>query len=419
MINARNQRRTGTSFEVTFPEFATFKQVPQWVRLTQSQGKQDVVEIAYAAFDKHFQKAFKTGVTIKLTWRTEFASGTWVGYVYSNADVTQSTIKRNVVIRGLGGSFPLKESGNKVWKNKTAPEIVTEICKKYNLKPVVDTSNVRFSMQSLVNGMTYWEKIQELAERIGFHVYVNNTTLYFQRIDKLIDQFSSVIPVMSHDQPNTNADSFTYSQTLDHFTATLGGISEQDSHKKSTKTVQGIDPVTGRSHSQTANPAGVGKNLRSNVSEPLFKETTSTVIAETQGIARELAAGLAHLARFSMRGKGVGQGDPRISPYKTIEVNGTGVETDGFWVVKNVEHYMTFDGRYSVTFECMTDGAGKNKGGIYRKSAATVVPTRDVAYEMVTGGKQAPSTPTLSVKQPLIVQTGGGYRSTRTRWVGK
>lgn len=413
----RSQSRVGTTFEVVFPEFPTFTQAPQWVRLTQEQGKQDVVEIAYASFDKHFQKAFKTGVTIKLTWRTEYAKRTWVGYVYSGDDTTQSTLKRNVVIRGIGGSFPLKEGGSQIWRNKTAPEIVQDICKQYKLKAVVDKSNVRFGMQSLV-GLTKWEKIQELANRIGFHAYVDNTTLYFQRIDRLIDQFNTVIPVMSYHDGSVNAGVVFEAQTLDYFTSRLGDLSSAGKSGKNTKTVYGIDPITGKSHSHTANPTQVGKNVRSTVTQPLFKEVFSHVVADTQAMAKELAEGLAHLARFSMHGTGKGQGDPRISPYKTVEINGTGTTTDGFWVVNRVEHYMTYDGRYTVEFKCMTDGAGKNKAGVFRRVAATVIPIRDVAYEMATGGKQAPSTPTLVVRQPMVNQTQGGYNATSTRWAG-
>lgn len=418
-MNSRSQSRVGTTFEVVFPEFPTFKQAPQWVRLTQEQGKQDVVEIAYASFDKHFQKGLKTGVTIKLTWRTAYAKETWVGYVYNSDDTTQSTLKRNVIVRGLGGAFPLKEGGNKVWKNKTAPEIVEDICRQYKLKAVVDKSNVRFGMQSLVGGITKWEKIQELADRIGFHAYVSNTTLYFQRIDRLIDQFNSVIPVMSYNDGSVNAGVVFEAQTLDHFTAKLGDMRETEGATKAYKTVHGIDPVTGKSHSHTASPSTVGKNVREKVSAPLFTQVFSHMVADTQAVAKELAEGMAHLARFSLHGSGKGQGDPRIAPYKTVEINGTGSETDGFWVVKRAEHYMTYDGRYTIDFKCMADGAGKNKSGTFRRSTASTIPVRDVAYEMATGGKQAPSTPTLSSRQPMVSQTRGGFNVTPNRWVGR
>jgi phage protein D len=417
-VNNQTQSRIGTTFEVIFPNFPTFKSAPQWFRLTQEQGKQDVIEIAYSSFDKHFQKAFKTGVMFKVKWKTQHAKGEWVGYVYNGDNVTQSTLKRNVILRGVGASFPLKEGGNKIWKNKTAPEIVQDICKQHKLKAIVDKSNVRFGMQSLV-GITKWEKIQELADRVGFHAQVTGTTLYFQRIDRMIDQFSSVIPVLSYSDGSVNYGVIFEAQTLDYFKSKLGDISELGNHSKKNKTIHGIDPITGKSHSHTAKPTKVGKQVKTNVVEALFKEVSSTVVAETKSMAKELSEGMAHLARFSMHGEGKGQGDPRIAPYRTVEINGTGENTDGFWVVKKAEHFVTYDGRYTVDFTCMTDGLGKNKGGGFRKTTASLVPTRDVAYEMATGGKQAPSTPTMSARQPLVNQTRGGFNITPSRWVGK
>ena len=233
-MNIRTQNRYGTNFQIIFPDFPTFKQKPQWFRLTQEQGKQDVIEISYASFDDHFQSAFKTGVMFKVMWATEYAKGEWVGYVYNGDNTTQATISRNVMLRGVGASFPLKEGGNKIWKNKTAPEIIQDICKQYKLKAVVDKSNVRFGMQSLV-GTTKWEKIQELANRIGFQAHVSGTTLYFQRIDRLIDQFMSVIPVMSYSDGSVDSETMVAAQTLDHFTAKLGDLSETGANRKTDK----------------------------------------------------------------------------------------------------------------------------------------------------------------------------------------
>ena len=235
----------------------------------------------------------------------------------------------------------------------------------------------------------------------------------------MIDQFISVIPVFSYNDGSVNSETIFDAQTLDYFKSKIGDLLELGSYSKKNKTIHGIDPTTGKSHSHTAKPTTVGKNVRANVVEALFKEVATTVVAETKSLAKELAEGMAHLGRFSIHGEGKGQGDPRISPYKTIEINGTGSNTDGFWVVKKVEHYITFDGRYTVEFTCMTDGLGKNKGGAFRKTQASVIGTRDVAYEMATGGKQAPSTPTMSVRQPLVNQTRGGFNTSLSRWVGK
>ena len=416
-MNNRTQSRYGVSYDVSFPQFPSFNPTPQWIRLTQHQGKQDVMELSFGSFNSFYQKVLKTGVLIKVTWETEYAKGEWFGHVYNSDAITQATVKRNLLMRAIGASFPLKEGGNKIWRNKTAPDIVKDICKKRKIKAVVGQSAVKFPMQSLV-GISEWEKIQELANRIGFVAHMTNTTLYFQRVDKMIDKFSSIIPVMSYHDGDVNAGVVFEGQTLDKFTAKVGDLFEVGDYHKKTKTVHGINPNTGKSHSHTAKPDKVGKNIKINVSAALFNKVETTVVAETKHIAKELSEGLAHLVRFSFHGHGEGQGDPRIAPYRTVEINGTGETTDGFWVIKDVTHFMTYDGRYTVEFSCMTDGSGNNKTGPFRKTEATVIGTRDVAYEMATGSTQAPASTTIRSTQPLLKETDGGFTLTPDRWVG-
>lgn len=415
-LNTRQQNRYGTSYEVTFPDYPTFVQTPQWIRITQKQKAHDVVHMAFATFDKHFHKALKTGVLCKITWRTEHAKGEWYGHVYSGEELTQATLKRNTIVRGIGSSFPLKKGGNKIWKNKTAPEVVQDICKEHGIKAVVDDSKVRFGMQSLV-GLTQWEKIQELADRIGFHARMEGATLYFQRIDSLIDQFSSIIPIFSYSDGTVDAGAVFHAQTLDRFKAKVGDLHESSSNIKNVKLVHSINPITGESNTASSSPNSVGANLRANTSEALFSEVKVGVVAETRGIGQELAKGFAQLSRFSIHGEADGQGDPRISPYKTVEITGTGETTDGFWVVKTAEHFMTYDGKYTLSFTCMSDGTGKNKSGVFRTTSAGTVPTRNVALEIATEGKKSPATPKIDSRIPLVTQTQGGYATRQRKWV--
>ena len=46
-MNNRTQSRYGVSYDVSFPQFPSFNPTPQWIRLTQHQGKQDVMELSF------------------------------------------------------------------------------------------------------------------------------------------------------------------------------------------------------------------------------------------------------------------------------------------------------------------------------------------------------------------------------------
>jgi hypothetical protein len=127
------------------------------------------------------------------------------------------------------------------------------------------------------------------------------------------------------------------------------------------KVVSGVDPVTGKFYSSSKSPTTVGKNLRTSNADPLFVEALPGAMTGNAHMAELIANAHAQLSRFSITSETASQGDPRIAPYRTVEINGTGATTDGNWIVKKAVHQCYYDGRYEVEFHCMTDGTGRNK----------------------------------------------------------
>ena len=54
-------------------------------------------------------------------------------------------------------------------------------------------------------------------------------------------------------------------------------------------------------------------------------------------------------------------GDPRIVPFAPVRINGTGVKTDGVWVVREAKHIIRSNGEYEIEALIVTDGTGANK----------------------------------------------------------
>jgi phage protein D len=418
-MSKTTQNRLGNSFTISYPEFPNFNVTPKGFTLIQEAGKQDVLEITYLHESNVFYKGFKTGAAIKLKWKTSNnIVGEFFGYVIDYTPITQQTLRRPITVRAIGASLPLKEGGNKIWKNKTAPDIVIEIAKKFKLKPIVTPHPMIFSQQSMVNH-TYWEKIQELAGRIGYVAQVSGTELHFHPIDKMIDKFITTIPVLSFFDPFTNIWSELNSQTLDMFKPKVGDYIDKASYSKKDKVVNGVDPVTGKFYSSSKSPTTVGKNLRTSNLDPLFLETLPGAMTGNSQMANTIAQAHAQLSRFSITADAASQGDPRIVPYRTVEINGTGVTTDGNWVVKKTRHQCYYDGRYEVEFTCMTDGTGRNKSSAFRPETASVIPVRNINQDMSTGQSSTPTRTKLSTPQLLVNKSNVGFKVTPSRWVGK
>lgn len=418
MRDPQKQHRFNNSFKVSYPDFPTLGGPARTVTVIQEMGKHDIVQIRYSRFNNAFFKAIKTGVPVVVTWKNDKVSGKFVGYTTDVSYPTIHQLIREVTITCVGSSYPLKERVSKIWKNKTASEIATEIAKKFKLKPFVTPSSIRFTQQSL-SGRSYWEKLNELAEKIGYGVQVVGTELHFHPIDQMIDQFMTTVPIMSFKDPFFNPNANYVAPTLEYFEPIIGDHIESSTFSRSSNTVGGVDPVTGKSYTAVTSSNKVGKNLRKNTKDPLFSTVEVGTVIGSNTMAKSLSAARAQLGRLSIPAKASGQGDPRIAPWRTVEVRGTGNTTDGFWIVKKAEHTIYFDGRYAVEFTCLSDGVGTNKPSMSRPSNAGSVPTRNVTNEMSTANKRKPTSPKLSSAVAMVKQSSAGYKVTPRKWSGK
>jgi phage protein D len=412
------QHRTGSSFKVSYPDFPAFNQIPHHARLVQGIGMQDVLELTYTRFNSFYEKVLKTGTPVLFAWKNDKVSETFFGYVVDVVSELKQSSYNPTVIRCMSASFPMKEGGNKIWTNASATEIVSDIAKKFKLKPVVTPSPVRFSQQSLV-GHTYWEKVQELARRIGYAAQAFGTALHFHPLDRMIDLSMTSIPIMSHMDSYTNPWSAVETQTLDSFKPKIGDFFNTDSYNRTEKNVVSIDPHTAKLTESKNKPNLVGKNVRLTTKDPLFTQSLPGVISGSAAMTEAVAKAQAQLSRFSMTAVGSGQGDPRIAPYRTIEINGTGSTTDGFWVVKTATHFLVADGRYHVDFTCMSDGTGGNKGSNTRSTQAGPVGIRNLDAEVASGTLNKPTYTKLSGTTTIVKATESGYKITPRKWEGR
>ena len=412
------QDRLHNSFKVSYPDFPSLSETVRSVTLVQEMGKHDILELRYPLFNSAYFDAIKTGVPVELTWKNDKVSGRFTGYTVNVSHTVAQQFDRSVKILCVGASYPLKERASKIWINKTASEIAIEIAKKFKLNPKVTPSTIRFTQQSLA-GHSYWEKLNELAKRIGYGVQVVGTELHFHPIDKMINQFMTTIPSMFFGNPLEHPSSKMVGPTLEFFEPKIGDFLESMDFSRSKPIVGGIDPITGKPYSIKSSSDTVGKKLRKITKEPLFSSVETSTVIESAAMAKSLADARAQLGRFGISATGIGQGDPRVAPWRTIEVTGTGTQSDGFWVVSKAEHVMVGDGRYQVEFTCLADGTGKNNSSAFRPSSAGNIPTRNITQEIFTDNKTKPTSTKLSAAAKMVKQTGAGYKVTPRRWSGK
>lgn len=415
-MKVTTQYRRGSYFKVTFPDFPSITIHPQYIKIFQEKGKHDILEITCGVIDPFYEKTLKTGVPVFVKYTNGKINGSFAGYVYDVTLTTHSSNVRDTVIRCISAGFVLKKATTKVWNKKTASQIVQDICKEEKLKAVVTPHKQVFSQQ-YTSGQTRWEKIQELAQRIGYVAQVVGVEVHFHPIDKMIDSFLTSVPVLSFFEEFYTAFETTVGQTLDYFKPTIGAMNEASHHTKKDKTISGIDIVTGKPYSYTSKTNFVGKKLRSKVEDSIFEEVIHSRVTEDVKEAKLMAEGLSDLSRFPVHAEGQAQGDPRISPYRTIEIQGTREATDGYWIVTKAVHTITHDGRYNVAFNCVTDGRGINQGSSSRNSSANVVPVRNITAETAGGIPTIPSSASITLQQQVLTQSSTGFSALSRRWI--
>lgn len=382
-MNNPTQNRFGTDLKVSFPDFPTLDYPLRQFKLIQEAGKHDVAELHFSSFSPSFYKALMTGALVQVQWKTEHSYGEFFGYVYGTNLKQQPTIVRNVIVKAMGASFPLKESKPNVWINKTASEVILEIAKLATLKAVVTPTKLRYEQISM-SGHTYWEKIQELAKRSGYVAQMIGAELHFHPMDVMLAKCSTSIPILSHQDTEIPFGTVHESPTLDYFEAHVDDLGEHGNHSRRDKVVSGFDPITGRPYSHKISPNETGKKLRKETKDTIFSEHIPNQMSYNSAGAKELANAHAQLARWSISAEGEGQGDPRIAPYRTVQISDNFEHTNGFWVIQKAIHSVLFDGRYTVSFICLSDGLYANESALFRSDTASVMPSRNVALELAT-----------------------------------
>lgn len=352
--------RRGTVCTVKFPTVPSITMAPNTVTVHQDMHMHDIFVLSFNTTNEKHLKVLKTGVPVVITWNQENGKPrTLHGYVSHVAKETVGQRRAMFQIFGVGASYPLKKRSNKVYKNKTIPEVAQVMAKEVGLKYVGTKHPRRFS-QLAVSGHSYWEWLHEQAARIGYGVVVDGLNLVFKPLDDLLDQSVKNSPTMSMMANPMPKNTLVFDRTLDYFEVLDGENIEVSDKLRAVKHSGGMNPLTGKSFVSKHSPKESGKHLRKKVSDTLFDEYLSGQVVDSVTNAKLAAKGSAELARLNMPAKVRGQGDTRLKPYAPVLITGTGDETDGYWVVNSVTHTITSRGIYEVEMLVTTDGTGDN-----------------------------------------------------------
>jgi len=351
--------RKGTNTIVFFPSMSFSLRVqPRRIDLYQKEYAHDVLVLEYQAESTAFFDMVHTGIPVVFSWNQDTLSKSWIGYVSTVSKTNSPQRMNSMVIVCVGSSFPLKARAARVFKDSSIPEAVEKIVTEYGFNFIGDNNSLKFS-QLTIAGLTYWEWIVEQAKKIGYGIIVDGMNFIFRPLDKLIDLGFSNAAILSLGDATIPFNTQALDRTLDKFTVISGDNIEDSVNYRTIKNVGGVDPITNQQYLSKVSPAVTGTNLRDKTQDVLFSEYRTDIVAPNAAAAAAEAKGAAELARFNLPASVHGQGDPRIRPFSTVFISGTGNITDGFWMVKEVRHMFHKIGDYVTELKIATDGLGR------------------------------------------------------------
>lgn len=349
--------RKGTSTLVSFPTVPSLTRQPRRIDLIQNQYKHDILILEFPAESTLWFETLKTGVPITFSWRQDTLSKNWVGYV-SSITRRNSPQRTNIMqVMCVGTTFPMKQRATRVFEEQPLTDAVRTVASEYGFKPIID-SHPQIFPQIAITGHSYWEWIQESARKIGYGVIIDGMSFVFRPIDKLINMTFSNAPVLSLGNAAAPFNTQFLDRTLDEFKVIYGDNVETGRNFRTVKNVGGVDPLTGNVLLSATSPADGVDHLREVNSDVLFEEYRTDIVINTVAAAESASKAAAQHGRFTIPANIKAQGDPRLRPFGTVYISGTGNLTDGYWMINSVHHMFHQVGDYQVEMSVSTDGIG-------------------------------------------------------------
>jgi phage protein D len=416
--------RRETKYILTFPTLFERQGIPSKVELTERSYGHDILKLEFNITQEDWITTIKTGLPVKFEWTQGSRTRVWVGYVSFLSREKAVQLKQRMVVTCIGVSFVLKQNATRVFNNKTILEAVSILAKENGLLVSSEPSPSLVAYPQLtITNESYWEWIVRRAKSLGYGLRVNGTTLELKPLQSFVDGNSTDVPVLQHWGSITPNDVNGFAPTLNQFKMLNGEFMEHGEERRTTKKIFGIDPLTGKEFVTEATPTQTTGSLRNTQADVLFDQTVTDFVSTNKSMAKSKAEGAALLARFNIPARALAQGDPRMTPFSLVYIDGTGKESDGYWMIDEVKHTIDLSGVYQAELQLLSDGSGVSRQTMLRPATASIsgkVNLNEVVLSKRTTVSTSPYQHSVLEIKNMIIKTGDqGFNRTPSRWVSK
>lgn len=326
--------------QVVFPEAP---QGPKYVYkavLMQAQYQHELLLLTFKDWNTSYD-SIKPGTPVQVLLQGGMAPRRFQGYIHHvMPSASPGTMFTEVVC--IGGSFPMKQASQKVYREHTADQVIREMCIKHKLSYEGVPHPRVFDMISQA-GYTDWQLAVRLAKQIGYTLRSENTEIYFEPILNDYTLYRNQAKVFTVNDTNSPEGSTLYS-----FKPMIGETLEYDGEMKAAVAISGVDRFAKVPMAQTKQKRN--KTTKNKRQDEFFDRFNSLVVAPNSQIAIFEADAAEARNSFPYRGTATVLGDPSIRPNMPVYLAGLGSTYSGYWTVLSAEHVIVETERNVATY---------------------------------------------------------------------
>lgn len=282
-----------------------------------------------------------TPVHLRYGWYTD-DSADWHGYVASSRVLASETDPRYgyavqvpVVYTLLGASMLTQNRRNRTWRGTTASAAARQIAREYNLQPRVDPSDTVFEQSTQAS--SDWQYLGDLADRIGYRLYCDNTALWFVDRRTVAQAPDGSVPAFWQRKAPGVIDSLREFSAVVGDTDPAGGLRARYETTAFNRTSNILTESTYAQSRTTAQGQAVA---------PLLTNQFSVRPADSYASAQRLLG--AEADWLWVEARATVNGDPRLKPGSVVELRGAGIgdANEGLWMVRSAVHKLGINHLY-------------------------------------------------------------------------
>lgn len=280
---------------------------------------------------------------VLVQWSTRSLVRTFYGY----NDTPVSSGGRNgaqafTKLSLLGASSaPLKDQSQRVWTQSSPFVIANDVVAPKQLGLYVDNYPYPIPTMSQ-SGMTDWQLLRALAEKIGYSLYTQGIVVYL--VDPVRERrrsLRSIVPILTLSTP-------TITGNVEHFE--VESTNDPSGTDFADTVMNGVDRFGGAFTYSTGWAFHRGSKASRSVISSHHYDSLGKAMIEAERINRQ--------ARWTTRGEFVCSGDPSIRAGRCVFVNDAAREHTGMWYVTDVRHELTVkSGQYKCYVTACRDEA--------------------------------------------------------------